>query len=590
MKVIKRDPSKGYLDTNFWVPKAFCNVEGVKNSLTFQFVEKNAIKILTLWKETPSHLIVPREFWDTAGSDITFPIIDCRPSTYTRVDIHSHIKLDHRPDEKGVLQPTGKDIQRCAMEALLRERGGILQLACGLGKTVVALDYASRLQVPTLIVVNTTQLALQWREEIERHLTIPDGIGLIGDGEFIWNKPIVLATYHTLANRAMDLPEEVRRWFGLIVWDEAHHLSAPKFCRSADLFFGRRILLTATPDRTDGYQIVYNFHAGKVIYKNLTQDLKPRIYFQWTGLQLNPRDPYVQAATKDKNGELHIGKVAGYFGRWKERLLFLLNLVKTAVQEGRKVLVLSKSVDEVVNLLAIWNGRPDLYTDIPFPSASEVGERAIPMEADAEELKKTKHSLHLIYASLKDPALNPIRHQHLNEKKRLLEHRLEQHRVHKKCESLYLKRQKTYREQLLAMPSNAGIMIYKVDAEKRTEMLRRNQVTFAINSYGREGLDERSLDTVIVSEPLSDRNSLQQLMGRVLREKHGKKEPVVMFLEDDIGLFIGMCQQLRKHLKTWPIDEGGPFEYELLNNPRVTAPKRQPEWATGTSSKKACGY
>jgi len=86
MKVIRRRPGIGYIDTLFWVPKDKINVEGVKNALTFQFFEKKSVQFLTLWRETTNHLLVPREFWDTTAEGITFPIIDCRPSSFPTVD------------------------------------------------------------------------------------------------------------------------------------------------------------------------------------------------------------------------------------------------------------------------------------------------------------------------------------------------------------------------------------------------------------------------------------------------------------------------------------------------------------------------
>jgi len=194
--------------------------------------------------------------------------------------------------------------------------------------TVVALDIAARLGVPTIIVVDNNNLMKQWQEAIDQHLYIPDGLGQIQERFFDWKKPIVMATYQTLANRAEDLPEEVRRWFGLAIYDEVHHISAPTFCKSADLFYGYRLGLTATPERTDGAHVVCNAHLGGVLYKDLKQELKPRFEFRWTGLELNMEDPDVRMAVTDKNGELHLSKLSGYFGRWHERLLILISLIR----------------------------------------------------------------------------------------------------------------------------------------------------------------------------------------------------------------------------------------------------------------------
>jgi hypothetical protein len=72
-----RDPHTGFLDTNLWVPKAYVNVEGVRRALTFEFFERKTMNVLTLYKETEHHIIVPREFWQP--QDFQFAVVDCRP-------------------------------------------------------------------------------------------------------------------------------------------------------------------------------------------------------------------------------------------------------------------------------------------------------------------------------------------------------------------------------------------------------------------------------------------------------------------------------------------------------------------------------
>lgn len=577
MELVVRRPDTGYLDANLWVPKGACQVEGVKRALTFQFFDQQKVTLLTLWKETEQHLIVPREFWDP--KDFAFPVVDLRPTVFAKVDIKSRVQLDH-VFESGKLQPTGKTVQHDAMERLLKSRGGVLQLACGLGKTVVALDYIARRGVPAIIILDTAELMRQWKEEIETHLDIPGGVGLIQGSKRDWQKPVVLATYHALANWAPTMPEEVRRWFGTAVWDEAHHVAAPKFSLSSDLFYGVRLGLTATPDRDDGYHVVYNFHLGPVIYKNLTQELRPRIVFMWTGLGLDENDPTVQAAARDKNGELHIGKIAAHIGGWPQRIDFVLNHVRLALENGRKVLFLSKSVDALVNLVAAWNKQKGLITDVTFPMAADVGETVPPAQLEKSQEKKLWKNLHecIAKAAQFQAANDAPKVQHELQKKATIEYALEAHRVYKKCEKLWNKQRSDYLKALLAQPSDAGLMIFKVKPSERAKMLREKRVTFAVSKYGREGLNERSLDTVMMNEPLSSRNSLQQLLGRILRIKAGKKEPLAVFFEDNIGPFIGMCKKLRRHLSEWPVDEGGPFTFENLGH----ATTRRPQWNNET--------
>lgn len=579
MQLIVRRPDTGYLDANLWVPKGACQVEGVKRALTFQFFDQQKVTLLTLWRETEHHIVVPREFWDP--KDFAFPVVDLRPRQFAKVDIRSKVQLDHL-FEDGKLSPSGKTVQRDAMALLLKARGGVLQLACGLGKTVVALDYIARRGVPAIIILDTSELMRQWKEEIETHLEIPGGVGLIKGKTRDWKKGVVLATYTSLADWAPTMPEEVRRWFGTAVWDEAHHVAAPKFSRSADLFYGVRLGLTATPDRDDGYHVVYNFHIGPIIYKNLTQDLRPRIIFQYTGLSLDENDPKVQAAARDKNGELHIGKIAAHIGSWPQRIDFVLNHVRMALQHNRKVLFLSKSVDALVNLVAAWNGQSSLITDIPFPLAEEVGESVPPAELEKGRDKKLIGDMHACIKKIAQftAAGDAAKAQHEMQKKANIEYTLEAHRVYKKCETLFKKKRTAFLKTLLEQPSDAGLMIFKVKASERAKMLRERRVTFAVAKYGREGLNERSLDTVMVNEPLSSRNALQQLLGRILRMKAGKQGPMAVFFEDDIGPFIGMCKKLRKHLNEWPTDEGGPFDFEIAGRPQQR--RASPSWKNET--------
>ena len=566
MELLKRDPDKGYLDSWLWVPKQYVNVEGTKRALTFTFMEQKDVITLSLYKETANHLLLPREFLDVR--ELQFEVIDARPIPFPKVSIPSNITLD-------ALNPK-ETTQRDALAALIRARGGILQLACGKGKTVVALELASRLGTPTLVIVDNTQLMSQWREAIlgngkDRKPLLglsPKDVGLIQGEAFDWQKPIVLATYQTLASRAAFMPEEVRRWFGLIIWDEAHHVAAPTFARSADLFYGYRLGLTATPTRDDGLHVVYDFHLGGVIYKDLKQELRPKIYFMWTGLELDLSDDEVKEGACDKNGELHLSKLATHFGQWKERLEKILAEVRKAVDAGRKVLVLSNSVDELVNLLCMWNQYNKLYTDIPTPTEKEVGSKVPGMVLSKQQLSNIARLLPAIREQLRDPALNPVKRENLTLRRLDLEQRLRMHLTAKKIATALRNRQKMFLTNLLSKESDAGLMIYKVKPKQRAEMLRTKKVVFAVSKYGKEGLDEQMLDTIIISEPFSSRNALQQVMGRVLRAKAGKKAPIVIFLEDNIGPIIGLCQKLRRHLREWPVEENGPYEYEMVGHPQ----------------------
>lgn len=566
MHVVRKDPHTGYLDNLLWVPKAHVNVEGTKSALSFSVMDKKQMRFLCLYKETEHHLLVPREFWKV--EDLDFPVVDLRPTSYAKTGVTSRITLDFKNPKLTT--------QRDSVKAMRESLGGVLQLACGLGKSICALELIAQEQVPALIVIDNTQLLEQWTTLIQEFLEVPGGMGRIQGPVFDWQKAIVMTTYQTLALRAADFPEEARRWFGLIIGDECHHLSAPTWARAADLFPGKRIGLTATPTRADGMHVIYDLHVGPVLYKNLSQELRPDIYFYWTGLQVDLSDEETRKRACDVNGELHTGLLYGHFGQWRERLDLILTEVRKAAAQGRKILVLSYSIDELMNLLTLWNGEEDTYTSIPMPTPEDVNETVLPQVLDPRGYKRVNTKLAEVRRHIRDPRVEPLVRQKLEMQRADLEHRLKAHDVATKIRLEYERRQRAYIKETLAKESTAGLMIGSVKPKERQRMLKEKQVTFAIMKYGREGLDEPSLDTVFVCEPMSQRNALQQLLGRILRKKDGKRKPVAVFFEDDVGPIIGMCQNLRRHLRTWSADEGGPFTYTLVGHPRKG--KAAPDW------------
>jgi len=577
MLVVKREAMKGYLDTWLWVPKPFINVDGTKTALTHEIADSYSghTRLLYLWRETANHLLLPRAFW--TPEQLPFPVVDCRPRYYTRVDFHSRIRLDHRIQELNgqlSLQPTGEEVQQRSLVAMMASPGGVLQLACAKGKTVIALEMIARSKVPAIVHLDNTNLLYQWKSDIEEFLDVPGGVGIIAEGKKVWQKGLVLATYHSVANWSKTMPEEVRRWFGLAFWDEGHHVSAPTFALSSDLFYGPRYSLSATPTRDDGLHIVSDLHIGPVVYKDLRPIILPNFAFYWTGFELNMKDPNVAAAVVDTKNEVHLSKVYTYFGQWQQRLVSIIEMAANAFSAGRKVLVLSNSKGEVANLMHLWKWRvwQNLYTDIPEPTPQDIGETLLPLELD----KRTSVNLEKLGRKLAD-RLEKLPQQHQDravleaDYAEVLQH-LHQFKIYKRLKNEMDKRQKAYIKQLAKDAHDdpncdCGFLTYGVDPKMRQWFLDKRKVIFAITKYGKEGMDCPDLDTVLQSSLFSSHNGLQQLMGRPTRPMPGKKTPIIVFLVDNVGGCIGMMKKLQAHLRSWPYEEGGPYEPILINHP-----------------------
>lgn len=580
MQALLRKPDTGYLGAWLWVPKWAIDYEGVKNALSLRFTDAHSetkVRYVYLFRETETHLLVPRCLWEPRVQP--FRVVDARPREYRKVGMKSRIKLDHRR-VNGELRPTGEVVQQRAFDALCSADGGKLELGCGIGKTVIALHFAAHLDGPTIVMLDNTNLLAQWKDDIEELLEVPGGIGIIAGGVCDWEgRGIVLGTYHSVGALALDMPPGMAENFALAIFDEAHHVAAATFAPCAEVFPGYRLALTATATRDDGLHIIYDNHIGPTIYKDITHRIKARIVFKWTGLEVDKT-----ADVNDRNGELHLSKLSSHFGKWVRRMSIILNDVDEAVHAGRKILVLCNSVDETVNLCALWtmrnwhNPSGTLYTDIPIPTPAEMGQTVHPIGMDSTQRTFIEKELEKVEHHLKNPKKGEgwDVYQALRTKKSEFELQLQQDDVHKLISSELNVRQKKYRKWLTSNLTDAGLMIHKVSPEDRMEYTKTKRVVFAVIKYGKEGLDDEYLDTVLVSTPFSSRNGLQQLMGRPTRQKPGKKSPLVVFYEDNIGPLIGMCKKLRSHLSSWPLEENGPFDFELHGHPRASGRVFQP--------------
>jgi len=123
-----------------------------------------------------------------------------------------------------------------------------------------------------------------------------------------------------------------------------HHMSAPVFVKSADLFYGRRYSLTATADRLDGLERVYQFHLGPIIHTNLSQQLIPKTVFHRLKWEMPIGD---KNQVTDVSGEVNLSKVRMYLGtlHWRNHLIY--KDLTADLTAGRTILVLTHSVKHV---------------------------------------------------------------------------------------------------------------------------------------------------------------------------------------------------------------------------------------------------
>ncbi|WP_440764872.1 DEAD/DEAH box helicase [Natronorubrum sp. DTA7] len=138
---------------------------------------------------------------------------------------------------------------------------GVLELPTGSGKTVIALKAIERLSVPTLVVVPTIDLLEQWQRELEREFDCD--IGRFGGGEQRLES-ITVSTYDSAYLKA----DSVGDRFGLVVFDEVHHLGGEGYREIARLLAApARLGLTATFERPDDAHEIIEEIAGPLVHR-----------------------------------------------------------------------------------------------------------------------------------------------------------------------------------------------------------------------------------------------------------------------------------------------------------------------------------
>jgi len=156
------------------------------------------------------------------------------------------------------------------------ERCGTIVLPTGAGKTHVATMAIEMCNRQTLVVVPTLDLMNQWYELLIS--TYNAEIGLIGGG-FYEIGAITVTTYAS----AFRHQERIGNQFGLVIFDEAHHLPGEGFRYAAEFAIAPfRLGLTATPERTDGGESELERLIGKFVYRLEAQELAGEFLADYT--------------------------------------------------------------------------------------------------------------------------------------------------------------------------------------------------------------------------------------------------------------------------------------------------------------------
>lgn len=177
-------------------------------------------------------------------------------AAFENIALESKLALEPRPYQKEALASW--------KTAGLR---GVVVLPTGAGKTAIAVNALEKVGRSTLVVVPTLALLKQWYSVL--HDAFEVEVGLLGGG-YHEIKAVTVTTYDSAYIHA----EKYGDRFALVVYDEVHHLPAPKNAVIAQMLLAPYSLgLTATPERPDGGHERMGELVGGIVYRKDPEDL-----------------------------------------------------------------------------------------------------------------------------------------------------------------------------------------------------------------------------------------------------------------------------------------------------------------------------
>jgi superfamily II DNA or RNA helicase len=200
------------------------------------------------YKETDDDIIIPR---------------------FYGISKYGDAELKFNPEKSNLkFKSTLKDFQipivDTSVKHLIANKGSLINIPCGRGKTVMAINIAYKLGLKTLVIVHQSFLQTQWAERIKTFTGEKAGIirQSIVDVD---GKNIVVGMIQSIGSRDYG---DIFDQFGLVIYDECHHYASQFFSKTASYLGAKYTLgLSATLYRKDGLVKIIHWHLGDIAYK-----------------------------------------------------------------------------------------------------------------------------------------------------------------------------------------------------------------------------------------------------------------------------------------------------------------------------------
>lgn len=288
-----------------------------------------------------------REVLVTAGHNLT--VADARENGVP-VDAPDHRRVLYAHQEKIV-------------DAAVAAEQGIIRSGTGSGKTSALIAIASRISVPTLVIVHSRALYDQWAARLGEELGLrPKQIGEVRGGKMKL-KPITLGVWKSVEKAALD--PEFRGYFGCLLMDEVHLAAAKSFFAAVDPMPARyRIGASADERRTDRKEFLIHDLFGDLLADITREELIESGHVLDVEVRVVPTAfaaPWYGLADEDAPGDdekktINIVRLVKEMAEDPERNWQAIRIIRDEVAAGNQVLVMAHEREHCMRLGQIVAG------------------------------------------------------------------------------------------------------------------------------------------------------------------------------------------------------------------------------------------
>jgi superfamily II DNA or RNA helicase len=231
-----------------------------------------------------------------------------------------------------------------------KQCGGIINLHCAGGKTVIAINIIAQIKKKTLIIVHKNFLLDQWKERLRQFLPFAR-IGIIKAKTIhVEDCDVVIASLQSLSMK--DYDPTVFNGFGFLIVDEIHRTGTEVFSQAfKKICVPISLGLSATVTRKDGMSKVFKWYIGDIVFKGKRKKQQVQVemhYFNDLAPEYNREETM---GYRKLNFSRMISNICEYMPRTQVIINKIIEFMNdTTTSKRRKILVLSERKNHLASI------------------------------------------------------------------------------------------------------------------------------------------------------------------------------------------------------------------------------------------------